>query len=157
QGKASATERLLLPDGQWRMVVVTSASPGDDQQQVQVLRDETDVEASRRLRDAVLANISHEFRTPLTAQLASVEWLLDQIPDLSREEIASLVVALQRGTLRLTQLIDNLLESVRIESGQDSMRRQPVALDEVVEEAIDMMRPLFAQRGQQVQVDLPYP
>ena len=45
--------------------------------QVQVMRDETELEAVRRARDTVLANISHEFRTPLAAQLASIELLRD--------------------------------------------------------------------------------
>jgi signal transduction histidine kinase len=156
RGGVRATEHLLLPNGQRRTVVITSAPPAEEQQ-VQVIRDETEVEAVRGLRDAVLANISHEFRTPLSAQLASIELLLDQLPDLPIEQIGQLVLSLQRGTLRLTQLIDNLLESVRIEAGQRSIRRQPVALDEVVEEAIELMRPLLDQRGQQVVVELPYP
>ena len=51
-----------------------------------------------------------------------------------------LVASLERGTLRLTQLIDNLLESVRIESGQLAIRHQSVALAEVVEDARDAGR-----------------
>jgi K+-sensing histidine kinase KdpD len=121
------------------------------------MHDETEIEASRRARDAVLANISHEFRTPLSAQLASIELLLDQLPELSMPEIEQLVLAQQRGTLRLTQLIDNLLESARIEAGQAAIRRQPVALDEVVEEALELTRPLLDQRRQDVAIELPYP
>jgi signal transduction histidine kinase len=143
-------------------VAITSAPPEDqtlraEVRQVQMMRDETEVEATRRLRDAILANISHEFRTPLSAQLASIEMLLDQLPELTTGEIGGLVVSLQRGTLRLTQLIDNLLESVRIEAGQHSIRRQPVALDEVMEQALELTRPLLDQRQQAVIVELPYP
>jgi PAS domain S-box-containing protein len=156
RGGAQATERLLLRDGSRRSVVITSA-PFADEQQVQVLRDETEVEATRRLRDAVLANISHEFRTPLSAQLASIDLLLDQLPDLSTEQIGQLILSLQRGTLRLTQLIDNLLESARIEAGRHAIRRRPVALDEVVESALELTRPLLRQREQEVSVDLPFP
>ncbi|HEX4497540.1 MAG TPA: ATP-binding protein [Thermoanaerobaculia bacterium] len=159
RGGATATEHLLRPDGSRLAVVITSAPPSEDQQ-FQVLRDETGVEAARRQRDAVLANISHEFRTPLSAQLASIELLrerLRQAPAGLDPQTADLVLALERGSLRLTQLIDNLLESVRIESGQDSIRSRPVALDEVVEEAVEMTAPLLAQRGQEVAVDLPYP
>jgi signal transduction histidine kinase len=156
RGGVRATEHLELPDGRRRTVVITSAAP-DEEQQVQVMRDESEVEATRRMRDTVLANISHEFKTPLAAQLASIELLLDRLPTLSVDETGQLVVALQRGTLRLTQLIDNLLESVRIEAGQDSIRRRAVALDEVVEEAVDLTRPLIALRGQGVDVELPYP
>lgn len=156
RGSARATEHLQLPDGQTRTVIITSAAAAEGQQ-VQVMRDETELEATRRLRDTVLANISHEFRTPLSAQLASIELLLDRLPDLTIDELGQLVLALQRGTLRLTRLIDNLLESVRIESGQDSIRLRLVSLDEVVEEAVELTRPLLNQRGQEALVDLPYP
>jgi signal transduction histidine kinase len=156
RGGARATEHLLLGDGRRRTVVITSA-PAVDGPQVQVLRDETEVEAARRLRDAILANISHEFKTPLSAQLASIELLLDQLPDLATDQIGQLVLALQRGTVRLTQLIDNLLESARIEAGHDALRAQRVALDEVVEDALELTRPLLDQREQAVEVDLPYP
>jgi signal transduction histidine kinase len=157
RGATRATETLLLADGSRRAVVVTS-SPAVEDHQFQVMRDETDVEAARRLRDSVLANISHEFRTPLSAQLASLELLLDRIQKQGSDpETEALVLSLERGTLRLTQLIDNLLESVRIEAGQDSIRRRPVALDEVVEEAVEMTSPLMVQRGQRLRVDLPYP
>ena len=63
---------LERPDGSRRTVVITSAEAVDGMQ-VQVMRDETEIEAVRRARDHVLANIAHEFRTPLAAQLASIE------------------------------------------------------------------------------------
>src|SRR5688572_2022968 len=141
-------------DGTRRTVVITSAESVDGMQ-VQVMRDETEVEAVRRARDHVLANIAHEFRTPLAAQLASIELLQDGLGQMSQDELQSLVASLQRGTLRLTRLIDNLLESVRIESGQLSIRRQPVALPQVIEDAAEMLGGLFMQRRQTLEVDLP--
>jgi signal transduction histidine kinase len=157
RGGARATEQLLR-QGTIRTVVIASApAEGPHGRQVQVMRDETDLEGARRLRDAVLANITHEFRTPLSAQLASIELLLDQLPELEPDQVGDLVRSQHRGTLRLTQLIDNLLESVWLESGQGSVRRQEVALDEVLEQALQMTAPLIEQRGQEVIVDLPYP
>jgi signal transduction histidine kinase len=156
RGAARATERLVLPDGRRRTFVVTSSMSGGDRQ-FQLLRDETEVEASRRLRDAVLANISHEFKTPLAAQLASLELLVDRLAELGPDETRALIVSLQRGALRLTQLIDNLLESVRIEAGRATLRRQSVHLDEVVEDAVEMIRPLADQRGQSIEIALPHP
>lgn len=153
---ARAIEHLRGRDGRVRTVVITSAPLVSDMQ-VQVLRDETELETSRRLRDTIMANISHEFRTPLSAQLASIELLLDQLPELSSEQIGQLVRSLQRSTLRLTQLVDNLLESARVEAGQVRLRDGRVALDEVVEDALELMRPLLDQRGQRVAAELPYP
>ena len=156
RGGTSAVENLQLADGTRRTVVLTSAPPTEDRQ-VQLLRDETDVEAARRLRDTILANISHEFKTPLSAQLASIELLRERLSEKGDTDTGDHVLSLERGSLRLSQLIDNLLESVRIEAGQDSIRRRPVALDEVVEEAVELTAPLIAQRGQRIDLDLPYP
>jgi signal transduction histidine kinase len=103
----------------------------------------------------VLANISHEFRTPLSAQLASVELMLDGLDTMPRERLGELLESLQRGTLRLTRLIDNLLESVRIESGQLGIRRHPVAMAQVVEDAQDLVAGLLVQRRQTLRIALP--
>jgi signal transduction histidine kinase len=153
-GRAQATEILENPDGTRRVVVITSARPVEGMQ-VQVVRDETEIEAVRRARDSILANISHEFRTPLAAQQASIELLLDGLADMPREQLEELVNSLQRGTLRLTRLIDNLLESVRIESGQLGIRRQPVDLAQVVEDAQELVEGLLVQRAQTLSVELP--
>jgi K+-sensing histidine kinase KdpD len=72
-----------------------------------------------------------------------------------RDKLGELLESLQRGTLRLTRLIDNLLESVRIESGQLGIRRQPVALAQVVEDAEGLMAGLLAQRRQSLRIALP--
>ena len=154
EGSAKAVEHLAAASGAPRTTVITSAAPVEGLQ-VQVIRDETELEAVRRARDSVLANISHEFRTPLAAQLASIELLLAGLDDLPREQRRELVASLERSTRRLTQLIDNLLESVRIESGQLAIRQQRVALGEIVAEAQAMVESLLAQRRQQLLVSLP--
>jgi signal transduction histidine kinase len=154
QGSARAVELLCAAGGEPRVTVITSAAPADGLQ-VQVLRDETELEAVRRARDSVLANISHEFRTPLAAQLASIELLLAGLDTLAPAQLRELVASLERGTLRLTQLIDNLLESVRIEAGQLAIRHQRVSLAEIIEEAHALVGALLAQRRQQLRVVLP--
>src|SRR5690606_13419519 len=75
EGSTQRVEHLQTEHGM-RTTVITSSEMIDGLQ-VQVIRDETELEAVRRARDSVLANISHEFRTPLAAQLASIELLRD--------------------------------------------------------------------------------
>jgi signal transduction histidine kinase len=154
RGPVRATERLEAPDGERR--VVLSSSPPAGGLQVQILREETAVEAARRARDAVVADLAHELKTPLAAQRASLELLAERIAD-ADPDAARLAAGIENGVLRLERLIENLLESVRIESGELGIRRQAVELDEVVEEAIGTTAPLAAQRGQRIEVDLPYP
>ena len=149
-GSARGAERIEPVPGRVRRVVIASAG-SDDGLQVQVLRDETELEAVRRTRDTVLANISHEFRTPLAAQLASIELLHDGLGHMTPERQRLLVESLERGARRLARLIDNLLESVRIEAGQLAIRRQDVVLADVVQDARDLVEPLVLQRGQRLE------
>jgi signal transduction histidine kinase len=154
EGSAKAVEQLQTGEHGVRTTVITSSDLAEGLQ-VQVIRDETELEAVRRARDTVLANISHEFRTPLAAQLASIELLSEGLTTMGQEQQRELVLSLERGTRRLTQLIDNLLESVRIESGQLSIRRQSVELAQVVDEARTLIESLLIQRGQALEVAIP--
>ncbi|MGH8030142.1 MAG: ATP-binding protein [Arenimonas sp.] len=118
--------------------------------QVLILREENAIEAARAMRDRILANLSHEFQTPLSAQIASIELLRDHLRE-SHDPIASqLADAQYRGTMRLAQLVENLLDSVRIESGEMRLRKQPVDLAAVVADAVELMQPLVDQRDQRV-------
>jgi signal transduction histidine kinase len=152
-GNAQSVERLKTSSGT-RHTVITSSRIVDGLQ-VQVLRDETELEGVRRARDTVLANVSHEFRTPLAAQLASIELLREGIKTSPPEKLEELVLSLERGTMRLMRLIDNLLESVRIESGQIEVRRQSIELIEVIEDARSLVEALLRQRRQPLEVNVP--
>jgi signal transduction histidine kinase len=154
EGSAKSVERLQIEERGVRTTVITSSDISEGLQ-VQVIRDETELEAVRRARDTVLANISHEFRTPLAAQLASIELLNEGLTTMEPANQRELVQSLERGTLRLTQLIDNLLESVRIESGQLAIRRQSVDLAAVVDDVKTLIGSLLVQRNQAFEVNLP--
>jgi len=152
-GSAQSVEQLQTRSGN-RQTVLTSSRVVNGLQ-VQVMRDETELEGVRRARDTVLANVSHEFRTPLAAQLASIELLRAGLRNQPPAKLEELVLSLERGTLRLTRLIDNLLESVRIESGQLDVRRQSIELLDVVEDARGLVDALLHQRHQPLEVDVP--
>jgi signal transduction histidine kinase len=152
-GGAQSVEQLQTSSGT-RQTVITSSRIVNGLQ-VQVLRDETELEGVRRARDTVLANVSHEFRTPLAAQLASIELLREGLKSSPPEKLDELVLSLERGTLRLTRLIDNLLESVRIESGQLDVRRQSIELADVVEDARALVEALLRQRRQPLEANVP--
>jgi two-component system phosphate regulon sensor histidine kinase PhoR len=124
-------------------------------QMVLVLRDISEEEAARRLRSYFLANISHEFRTPLTALNASVELLLEDIEELSLAEIAELLNSIHLSVTGLQTLIDNLLESTSIEAGRFRIRCQPTDLGDVVTDALQVMKPLLERRKQNLSLAIP--
>ena len=130
--------------------------PNSDTVQVAlVLRDVTEEQALRNLRSFFLANISHEFRTPLSTLNASLELLMDEADDLTAAEIRELLKPTHLSLLSLQTLIDNLLETSSIESGMFALRRRVVALDEVIGDALTITRPLIERRRQTVAVTEP--
>jgi signal transduction histidine kinase len=124
--------------------------PASGNREVLIVREENALEAARAMRDRILANLSHEFQTPLSAQVASIELLRDHLRQGNDPVTTRLVDAQYRGTVRLSQLVDNLLDSVRIESGEMRLRRQRVDLVQVVEDAIALMQPLLDLRSQRI-------
>jgi PAS domain S-box-containing protein len=148
-----------LRDGREAILAVTGARllppGGKDAQVALVFRDVSDAEAVHRLLGHFLANVAHEFRTPLSALAASVELLLDQAPDLTAAELEELLTSLHLGVLGLQTLIDNLLESASIEAGHFRVYARPSSLDEVMAEAIRTMQPLLDKREQRLVVELP--
>lgn len=150
---------LLLDEEQQVTVAVTGArlSPlsSGESSMVLVFRDVSETELVHRLLGEFLANITHEFRTPLSALAASVELLRDQAPDLTQEELQGLLGNLHLGILGLQTLIDNLLESASLEAGRFRVHPHPADLGEIIGEATRTMRPLQEKYGHRLVVGLP--
>jgi signal transduction histidine kinase len=127
----------------------------EKEQLVLVFRDVSEEEAMHRLLGHFLANVAHEFRTPLSALAASVELLLDQAPVLSATELQELLTSLHLGVLGLQTLVDNLLESANIEAGRFRVYPRPSNLGEIIAEAIRTMQPLLDKHSQRLIVELP--
>jgi len=148
-----------LADGSQATLSVTGAGlrppETDAARMALVFRDVSEQEAVHRLMGHFLANVSHEFRTPLSALAASVELLLDQAPQLSPAELRELLTSLHLGILALQKLVDNLLESASIEAGRFRVHPRPARLDKIVAEAIRLMQPLLDKHGQRLALELP--
>jgi len=107
-----------------------------------VIRDVSDEEYIHRILGDFMANITHEFRTPLAALEASSELLLDNLHSLSQKEIEELVVSLNLGIINLQTLIDNLIEAASMEAGRFKVSLQPVQFEIIMSEAQEIMQPL---------------
>jgi len=122
---------------------------------VLLIRDITAEDAVFRLRSYFLANISHEFRTPLSALKASVELLLEGLEGFKLDETLELVKSIHFSVTALQTLIDNLLESVSIEAGRFRIRRQATDLKRLLTESAMLMKPLLERRNQNLVVTIP--
>ncbi|MDC8758682.1 two-component system sensor histidine kinase KdpD [Janthinobacterium fluminis] len=95
---------------------------------------------SERLRNSLLAALSHDLRTPLTSLVGLAESLAMSKPPLSAPQL-DMARSLQGETLRMSALVANLLDMARIESGQVRLNLQWQALEEVVGSALRASRP----------------
>ena len=120
-----------------------------------VFRDVSEEEAVQQLMGHFLANISHEFRTPLTALEASVELLVDQAEQLSEEELQRMLNWLHLGILNLQTLVDNLLASASLEAGRFRVTPRPARLESIVTEATQLMKPLLDKYDQELLISWP--
>ncbi len=105
-----------------------------------------------RAKSTFFANISHEFRTPLTLMLGPIEDALSEARD---------VVMINRGTaelihrngLRLQKLVNNLLDFSRIEAGRVQTQRVPVDLAALTADIASGFRSLVERAGLSFRVD----
>lgn len=106
---------------------------------------------SERLRNSLLAALSHDLRTPLTALVGLADTLLMAKPrlDLEHHELAT---AIRDESLRMNTLVNNLLDMARLQSGQLKLRREWQPVEEVIGSAIAACKSILKQRPVQVQL-----
>jgi PAS domain S-box-containing protein len=120
-----------------------------------VLRDISEEAAVGRLKEEFLANITHEFRTPLSALIASLEILREEAESLTADERLQMLTAIHLGVHQLDTLVQNLLDSASLQAGYFRVEPDVTRLRPLIEEAVEIMRPLVQQRGQTISMMLP--
>jgi len=107
---------------------------------VAILRDIGDQKALQKRNAEFVSSVSHEMKTPLAGIKAYVELLADG--DAEDEETREEFLGVINGQAdRLQRLVDNLLNLARIEAGVVSVSKQQRALNEILEEALHVVRP----------------
>ena len=109
-------------------------------------------EVNRR-KDEFLAMLAHELRNPLSALRTACEALKLKAPH--DTDVLMLQGVFQRQVQQLTRLTNDLLDISRITRDKLALQRQKVAVSRVIESAVETVRPLLAQRNQQLESDVP--
>ncbi len=164
-GSADRFESLEFPvrihggESRWVSTVFVSAGSAFDNRSVLVYALDIDeqhraaavkeaaqkaADAANRSKSEFLSRMSHELRTPLNAILGYAQLFEMTGP---REDQAEPVQQILASGRHLLDMINEVLDISRIESGTLSLSVEPVAVDEVVRTAIDMMRPSADDAG----------
>lgn len=131
-------EEMVSIGSQRFRVSLARATSGD---LVLAMRDETDNERLTRSRRDMVANISHDLRTPLTAIGLLVERL--ELPDLTPHERVALVATIRDQLAALRRLAEGLVELSRLESGRLPMRLSPVPVLELARATAESLQPML--------------
>jgi signal transduction histidine kinase len=134
------TDRRELADQREQLLI-------DQQQQNRRLRD------LDRMKDDLVALVSHELRNPLSTIMAYTEMLLGD-PDLTGDH-RHLTAVIERQGAHMNGLVDDLLEMARLESGQIGIDPRPVPLARIVRESTDDRRPAADVKQLTLTVDVP--
>jgi PAS domain S-box-containing protein len=104
-----------------------------------------------RRKDEFLAMLSHELRNPLASILTAVEVLRLADPADSQTAVAFRAV-IERQVVHMKRLLDDLLDVSRLTQGKIELRRRVVELGSILQRAVEVSRPLMAEKGQRVTV-----
>ncbi len=125
-----------------------SAAPMPEGGAVVVMQDITQVERVERTQREFVANVSHELRTPLTSISGYVETLLEDgraAPSLT-PLVREFLEAIYKSARRMSRLTDDLLAMARVDSGEQKVRPQPVAVAAVMREVRSAVAGLTRER-----------
>jgi signal transduction histidine kinase len=147
--------------GGWLTHVVGVGLEAEQKRRAEAERAHADAEAARadaenaraqaqlqvRLREDLLAIVSHDLRGPLMVVTTGIALLRKTIPDSARKEVLRALGPMERATDRMLAMIRDLLDAARIEGEQFTVEPRPTSVAEVVERATELYAaPMLAKR-----------
>ncbi len=119
-----------------------------------LVQDVTEAVRLEQTRRDYVANVSHELRTPL----ASIRGLSDALCDglvKKDEDRLRYYGYIQKETIRLSRLIDDLLELSRLQSGAVALTKQRMNVEELLSDVAERYSGVASERGFRIKLELP--
>ena len=121
---------------------------------VGLFRDITESERLEQTRREYVANVSHELRTPISAIRSLTETLMDGLIT-KPEDIQRYYGYLLSESLRLSRLVDDLLELSHLQSSNTAFEAQRLSIYDLLDESASRIFPIMKERGVTLRVDVP--
>lgn len=133
---------------------LTSADERGDNGQFQPIDYERDLMSSNsdRRMTQVLATVAHEMRNPLSALTYAIETLK---LDSGRSHMVAFYNVMQSQVQQLTMFCEDLLDNSRLTLAKMRLKLEPVDVRQLIDNALDQIRPLIDERGHIVSVHFP--
>jgi PAS domain S-box-containing protein len=128
-----------------------------DRKQAEAKLQQTNQELARatRLKDEFLANMSHELRTPLNAVLGMTEGLQDEVFGPINEPQRKALQTVERSGSHLLELINDILDVAKIESGQGELDYAPTAITRLCQSSLAFIKHQALKKRIQIATQIP--
>ncbi|MHB8061686.1 MAG: HAMP domain-containing sensor histidine kinase [Ruminiclostridium sp.] len=115
-----------------------------------IFQNVTQLKELEKIRTDFIATISHEFKTPLTSIMMGTDVLIDERMGQLNDDQRQFIQAIREDGYRLTKLVNDLLELMRIESGKAVFKFQEYAIDDIIECAVKPFYQLVEQQNKKL-------
>ncbi|MBD3226598.1 MAG: PAS domain S-box protein, partial [Candidatus Lokiarchaeota archaeon] len=107
------------------------------------------------LRKDIITRISHELKTPLTTMYGSSQLLLETYKDQMSEDVLEYVEMNHRGCVRLTKLIQNLIDATILDSNKMSLSLKDEDLVKIIQNSLDNISEMAKSRNISIDAQIP--
>ncbi|GGA61045.1 ATP-binding protein [Ornithinibacillus halotolerans] len=132
EGKTEVIEEFTVQGRTWVMIMTPLYDQSYIRGAVAVVRDMTEERRLDKLRKDFIANVSHELRTPISMLQGYSEAIVDDIAE-SKEEKNELAQIIYEESLRLSRLVNELLDLASMEAGHLTLNKETVQLNPYVD------------------------
>ncbi|MBN2002185.1 MAG: GAF domain-containing protein [Anaerolineae bacterium] len=122
---------------------------------VSVFRDITAEVEADRAKSEFVSTVSHELRTPMTSIVGYVDLVVNGATGPLTDMQSNFLKKVKTNADRLTALVNDLLDISRIETGRIELQRAPVAIESIIEQVMDLLRPKVAEKEQTLHLEAP--
>jgi two-component system sensor histidine kinase KdpD len=145
---------LLLPEQRQQLetFAALTAMALERVHYIEVAQSATVQMESERLRNSLLSALSHDLRTPLAALVGLSEMLAASLPRLSTQQL-EMARALSDKSQRMADMVTNLLDMARIQSGEVRLRLDWQSMEEIVGTAVKQTQGALGRRPLGIQMD----
>lgn len=111
-------------------------------------------ESASRAKSTFLARMSHELRTPLTAIIGYSDIMQEELKELNQEYLLEDMRYIRRSAQILLELINDILDLSKIESGEVTMYFQDFHVADLIKEVVSVSRPLLKKNNNHLEIHL---
>jgi signal transduction histidine kinase len=120
---------------------------------VVVLQDVTRFRVADDVKTDLIATVSHELKTPLTSIQLAIYLLLDEKVGSLTPKQTGLLLAAQKNSDRLFEMVEDLLDLARFEGGAALIEKKPISCQQLIEEVANREKELVVSRGLELKVE----